>query len=236
MPFRSSTIAERRKFYREEFSLSAVKRWFRDCALTLPQICALDAGTETNIILNPALKNTLLYFPFEELRQKIKQYAPEDIYYDRAYYADPLRILATLRFQKALSQELVFDVDADNIPCRYHNRKKICEHCIAQVYKAALAIIDNLKHRFKTIALVYSGRGFHIHVLDREAFFLSHDERRRLTQNFSRYPIDPWVSEGKIHLIRMPYSLNALVSRRVTPLGTKNIFIENKTIPRFLAV
>jgi DNA primase catalytic subunit len=96
-----------------------------------------------------------------------------------------------------------------------------------------------LKKKFDSIGFVYSGRGMHVHVFDKDAFKLRVTERQKINQSAMRFGIDPWVSRGYIRLMRLPYSLNGLVSRIVTPLSFKNIEnfnpIKNKKIlPKFL--
>jgi DNA primase catalytic subunit len=237
-PLRYSTLEEREKFYRDEFDINKVKEWFKKKRGVLPQLCALDAGSESGIILDKKLKNSMLYFPFSELKKKVIEYIPEDVYYDRNIYKNPNQILKTLNFRntKYLSQDLIFDVDADNIPCdlcKHKDKFKVCSKCIHKSYINAVKIKEHLQKKFKRIILIYSGRGFHVQVFDSKAFTLSVREREDFNRQFEKYAIDPWVSRGYIRLIRMPYSLNGLVSRKVTPL-TNSKFYEDKTIPNFL--
>ena len=228
-PFRSSTLAEREEFYKSEFSISKVKLWFKKTGRKLPQICAIDAGTETGIILDKKNKNKMLYFEFKDLKAKIMQYLPEDVYYDRNVYKNPKAIINTLNFNNYLSQELAFDIDIDNM------NKKVSNESVKKAYTLALKMEKELKerYRFKNMQIVYSGRGFHIHVFDKQASTLTIIEREKIIKSFSKYPIDPWVSRDFIRLIRMPYSLNSLVSRKVIPVENKKFNLE-KAIPRFL--
>ncbi len=51
--------------------------------------------------------------------------------------------------------------------------------------------------------------------------------------------MDEWVPSGGMRLIRLPYSLNGLVSRTVIPLAKNELGIfdpitDERTIPRFL--
>ena len=62
-PFKTATLAERESFYEKEFSIKKIKRWFNN---KKPQLCAIDAGTDTNIIKNKSWNNTLFYFYFDE--------------------------------------------------------------------------------------------------------------------------------------------------------------------------
>ncbi len=234
--FRVASLEERKEFYEKEFDLEKVKRWFRKNGMRYPQICAVDAGSESGIIVNKRLKDIMLYIPFSELKSKIKKYIPEDIYYDRNVYENPERVLQTLRFHDWTLQELVFDVDADNIVCDHGVIRDVCLDCLSKARWWALKIKEILKERFdfSRIVLVYSGRGFHVHVLDKRAFLLTKRERRALSERFAGFPIDPWVSRGFISLIRLPYSLHGVVSKVVSPLGSGTGFSIKKTIPRFI--
>lgn len=232
--FRNAELKERKEFYEKEFSVSKAKKWFSKNKIKLPSICAVDAGTETGIIIDKKYRNQMLYFPFFKLEEKIKKYLPEDIYYDRNSYRSPKEAIETLNFGKPISQELVFDIDSDNILCNHHKKGEVCKVCLNKAYRYTIKMKNALEKDFKKVLLVYSGRGFHIHVLDKKAFFMKFKERRILNEKFSRFPIDPWVSGGNIRLIRMPYTLNALVSRIVTPINVKIGFKERETIPKFL--
>ena len=70
--YRPSTISEREEFYTKEFSMKKVKAWFKKNHLPTPQICALDAGTDTGIILEKKHKGNMLYFKFKDIKKKIK--------------------------------------------------------------------------------------------------------------------------------------------------------------------
>ena len=234
--FRVSTLDERRNFYNKEFSIKKLRDWFTKNNLRFPQLCALDAGTETKIIIDKKLKNNMYYFPFKELKKQIAKYIPEDIYYDRNLYLNPDKILNNLNFNERIAQELVFDVDSDNFKCGFHGDGKVCRNCLEKAFRSAVRLKSALRKKgFMKIEILYSGRGFHVHVLDNKAFYLTNEKRRRLSIKFSKYGIDEWVSNGDIHLIRMPYSLNSLVSKIVIPLkknSIKDLF--EKSNPKFL--
>ena len=236
MEFRISTLSERKEFYDREFSVAKVKAWFRKNNLQLPQLCSVDAGSESGIILDKKNKNTMLYFKFSELQKKIRKYLPEDIYYDRNRYKNPDKILKTLEFNNLnnrVSEELVFDIDIDNLGLKGKN--KLNDPNLKKLYEIALKMRKELLNMgFKKIGIVYSGRGFHVHVFDKKASLLSVKQRDELNKKLINYPIDPWVSRGYIRLIRMPYSLHGLVSRAVTPLNVNKGFEIKKMIPRFL--
>ncbi|MBS3091578.1 hypothetical protein J4217_03980 [Candidatus Pacearchaeota archaeon] len=226
--FRPSTLEEREAFYRKEFDINKVKRWFKKNGMKLPQICALDAGTDTGIIKNPKLKGEMIYFLFSELKGKIKEYVPEDVYYDRGRYKHAWQKLRHLNKKSWTEQEIVFDVDSDNIS----KCDKLNGRCLSTAYSYAKNMKNALKKYFKEMKMVYSGRGFHIHILDKKAYMMNKHERKEFTAKFRRFPIDLWVSQGNIELIRLPYSLNSLVSRKVTPINKK--FRAKEAIPDFL--
>lgn len=227
--FRASTIEERKRFYEKEFSIEKIKKWFKENKMPLPQICAIDAGSETDILINKKYKNFMLYFEFKDLKKKIKKYLPEDLYYDRNIYENPKKVLDSLNFKKYSMQELVFDVDSNNIKCNHC--EEVCEKCLKKAYIYSLKIKKMLEKKFKRVIMVYSGRGFHLHVLDIKAYNLTLKERKKISEEFSNFPIDPWVSRGYIRLIRMPFSLHGEVSRVVVPV--KNNW-QKKAIPNFL--
>lgn len=232
--FRPATLKEREEFYEKEFSLKKVIAWFKKSGRKLPQLCAVDAGSDTRIIKNPDWKDELLYFPFRELKKKLKKYLPEDVYYDRSLFENPNEVLRTLNFDDWTRQELAFDIDVDNFECDCHPRKKVCDKCIKKAYFWALKMKRELEKHFKKIEISYSGRGFHVHVLDAEAYFISKSERSELSERMSNFPIDIWVSSGNIRLMRLPYSLHGVVSRIAIPVNTKIGFKIKQTIPRFL--
>ena len=229
--FRASSLNERKEFYEKEFNVNKIKNWFKSNGMRIPQLCAVDAGTETGIIADKKLKNELLYFPFRNLIKKIKRYVPEDVYYCRNIYENPDKILRTMKFGNWKKQEIVFDIDADNIKCKC-TKGKVCDKCINIALTWTKKMSKRLKKYFNKIKIVYSGRGFHIHIFDKSAFSLSFKKREEVVRKFSNFPIDPWVSMGYIDLIRMPYSLNGLVSRKVIPINEK--FDRKSAIPRFL--
>lgn len=230
--FRPASLNEREEFYKKEFKIRGVKSWFKINDMNVPQLCAIDAGTDTKTIKNKKWKGIMFYFPFNELMNKIKKYTPEDVYYDRNVYQNPKRALQNLNNKKWKEQELVFDIDSDNIICD-HKKGKTYDECIKKAYRFALELDKELKKYFDKTEMVYSGRGFHIHVLDKKAFQMSKEEREKFVSKFKKYPIDQWVSAGNIELVRLPFSLNSLVSRKVIPLY-KNKFNKNKTIPKFM--
>ncbi len=228
--FRPSTLKERQSYYRNEFCMEKAMAWFKKNRLPLPQLYAVDMGTETKIIKNKAKLGKMISLRPHNLKQKLVNYLPEDVYYDRNRYNDVEDVLKKLNFKKIFDdenfkgQQLAFDIDPENIKCSCKPKfPHFCSKCMLKAVKNALKAAELLDAHFKKIGLVYSGRGMHVHVFDKSAFKLSIKEREGLNKMLKGYGIDPWVSRGKIRLIRLPYSLNSLVSRIVLPLKREEI-------------
>lgn len=230
---RYSTLEERRKFYEEEFDLKKLEPWLWNGRSSENTAFAMIIGRHTGIYLEEykKIKNDVViideYRNLEEVKEYILQYLPESVYYDRNIYSNLAR-------KKIAAQELAFDVDPENVPCPYHGdiEKKMKERqglgfCMLEfnaVKKATLALYQDLKERFHDIRAVYSGRGFHLHVFDEEAYCMKKEKREKIAEEFGRkYPIDEWVTRGGSRLIRLPYSLHGMVSRICLPLEIREI-------------
>src|SRR3989344_3705034 len=246
--FKQSSLKDRKEFYEKEFDLKKVASWLKLLPYK-PQFFVIDEGTETKIIKDKNKIKKLLFFKpnltLKELKNKLIKYLPEDVYYDRNIYKNPYKCLKNFNFQNAFSsknfigQELAFDVDPENIKCPDCGKKffpKYCKTCINLSLQYGLKLYKELKKQFNNIKIVYSGRGCHVHVLDKKAYKLTLEERNSLNKKLLGYKIDPWVSYGKIRLIRLPYSLNALNSRITIPIKIKEIknFNNEDHKPRFL--
>ncbi len=236
---RISSLRERKEFYEKEFNEKKAKSWLN---FVNRDVVVLDLGSDSGIYkkgTRPRDKKSMLYFEKkkikQELRKKLLSYLPEDAYYDRNIYDTKGKII---------SQELIFDLDPENIECEncanYKNIYSFCPDCFNEVKRQTAKLYKELSKKFRRLKIVYSGRGFHIHVIDKKAYIMSFKERKKLTKSLLKkgYAIDEWVSEGNIDLVRLPYSLHGLVSRIVTPLTLaqlKNITLESHKInPEFL--
>lgn len=236
---RFSSLEDRRSFYAREFSTKKVAKWLGGRQNT---VFALIVGRHTGIYppeYEKIKKNTVVVDnckDLEDLREYILQYLPEGVYYDRNLYED---INACEKCGKSyrdcwdcegfLGQELAFDVDPENIRCPWHGsvREKMkrgqglsfCMHEFNAAKRQALALYRELEKEYEKLKVVYSGRGFHIHVGDERARGMGRKERKKVARKMMmRYAIDEWVTSGEMRLIRLPYSLNGLVSRICLPL------------------
>jgi DNA primase catalytic subunit len=244
---RYTTLEERKQFYTQEFSLPKVQKWLElhigkvKFAAVIgrhtkiyPEKYREDAGT--TIIIDQ-------YEGLDELQDYLIEFLPEAVYYDRNVYDAN---------DHKTGQELAFDLDPENITCpihgtladkmRRHQGLAFCELELELVREQALSLYEHLEAQFSNMKIVYSGRGFHIHVFDPQVYALSTNERRQIAQNVKEkgFKIDEWVTAGNMRLIRLPYSLHGLVSRVVVPVKKNEIdrfdpVHDKRCLPKFLS-
>ena len=180
------------------------------------------------------------YDGLNDLQKYCEEYKPESVYYDRNVYRnwkdarDGSKDIA--RLGQTFGQQLAFDVDPENFECPIHGSLEnklnkhqglsFCRFELQLAQEQAVELSNELSKQFTEIRVVFSGRGFHIHVLDEDTFFWSRRKRLALVRSLTRrgYLMDEWVSSGHTRLIRLPYSLNGLVSRVVTPLEKDELY------------
>ncbi|MEW6070443.1 MAG: DNA primase [Candidatus Thermoplasmatota archaeon] len=191
---RFATLDERKRFYEKEFGVNNLKKWL-DGKLKNTVFTAI-VGRHTNIYLEKyrKIKNNTIVIDnirdLEHLRKYLLQYLPESAYYDRGVYEN-LEICRSCKiaYRKCweckhfLGQELAFDLDPENIKCPYHGDyakkmklKKGLSFCMYEfnvVRKQALELYEELIKNYSKLKITYSGRGYHIHVLDEDAYKLT---------------------------------------------------------------
>lgn len=244
---RYSKLAERREFYQKEFSVDRLKEWvehWNDCSTVrfavvigrhthiFPKKYAEDAST--TIIIDE-------YNDLDDVLTQIVEFLPESAYYDRDVY----------RGRGTVGQELAFDLDPENLTCPIHGtladkmkRRQglaFCKLELKMVREETVRLYQELEKRFSNLRVVYSGRGFHIHVFDKEPFTWKRRQRRALALELKQkgFLIDEWVTTGGMRLIRLPYSLHGMVSRVVLPLdidelGRFDPITDVRCLPKFL--
>jgi len=243
---RPSTLEERKEFYLREFSTEKVASWLTgrpgktEFAVIIgrhtkifPPEYAEDA--DTTIIIDE-------YKGLQDVRDQIVEFLPESSYYDRNCYDDK---------GAAIGQELAFDLDPENITCPIHGTLAdkmargqglgFCEIELGLVRAQTVGLYEHLSNQFTRMKIVYSGRGFHIHVFDLDAFDLSSKARLKLAEEVKTlgFEIDAWVTAGEMRLIRLPFSLHGMVSRIAVPLEKNEVEKFNpiqdaRCIPAFL--
>jgi len=257
---RPASLDERTEFYRREFKLKKVASWLKDYP---PMVFSVIIGRYTQIFPREYARvkdNTIIIYDYADLADLLDyiiQYRPESVYYDRSIYRD--RKSCELCGKKKpdcwscegfVGQELAFDLDVENVYCPLHGEPEervrandyvsFCEYELQLIKEKTVELFDELRSEYSKVSVVYSGRGYHIHVRDRRAFMMSRKERKEFAKQIGKsYPIDEWVTEGESHLIRLPFSLNGLVSRIVLPLEEKQLahfdpVTDGRCTPRFI--
>jgi DNA primase catalytic subunit len=245
---RYSTLRERREFYQKEFHVAKLTEWFRNWNLEDRVKFAVIIGRHTQIFpeeFEGDASTTIIideYKDLADLKRQILDFSPESSYYDRNVYG---------KNQRIVGQELAFDLDPENLTCPIHGtlaekmkRRQglaFCEIELNMVKQETVKLYEELSKRFSRMRVVYSGRGFHIHVFDAEPFRWKRRQRKALALELRRkgYLIDEWVTTGGMRLIRLPYSLHGMVSRIVTPININELdgfdpVSDERCLPKFL--
>jgi len=243
---RYSTLKERGKFYREEFDPKVVDTWLK--GMMKRPVFAVIIGRHTKIYpkkYREDASTTILideYSDLNDVRAQILEFLPESVYYDRNVYDEE---------GNALGQEMAFDLDPENLTCPIHGSLKdkmkrhqglsFCELELRMVRDETVKLYEVLADMFSQIRIVYSGRGFHMHILDSDSFGWSYDERKKFALDLKNkgFLIDDWVTSGEMRLIRLPFSLHGMVSRIASPLRIDELAVfdpirDDRCIPRFL--
>jgi len=236
----AASLGDRRHFYSRSMDYRASAGWV--ARAPGERVYALILGRHSGVYPRRfrSLKNVPLLVEdardVSDLRPYLLKYLPEGVYYDRNLYSSVeaarragLDYAHAWRSRFFLGQELAFDLDPENVDCpihgdvvakmRRHQGLSFCDWEFEEVRRQAVSLYDELSADWSHLAPVYSGRGFHIHVLDADAYRLTKTERTRIASRIAeRYAIDEWVTSGEMRLIRLPYSLHGMVSRVVVPL------------------
>ena len=103
-----------------------------------------------------------MFFGTRPLKRFLRTKAPFAAYISVAFYASPRNRGG---WEKA---EYIFDIDAKDLPIRSCTCDGVCEICLGEALERVNIMLDTLKGDLglKNIHLIYSGRGFHIRILD----------------------------------------------------------------------
>jgi DNA primase catalytic subunit len=235
---RLSALGERQQFY-ESFNLKKSRSW-----VGRKLVFAVIIGRHSAIYPAEYVKDKdepLIidnYHTLKDVHIQILKFLPEGVYYDRNYYKD-FSLCHSYDLRKAwtwdnfLGQQLAFDLDPENVDCPIHGPSQerlakgwglgFCETAFKITSTNTVQLYDELKKNYTDVRIVFSGRGFHIHVFDKDTKILTRKERKAIASRYQKYGIDPWVTNGEMRLIRLPYSLNGLSSRVVLPLTVSEV-------------
>ncbi len=233
---RPSSLDEREEFYDHEFDVRSVSRWIGDRRRTLK--FAMIPGRRSGIVVSRHAKdkdNVVIIDDWHragDIRSYCLDYLPEGLYYDRNRYVDISKCAGCVRRRGSCfgcdnfdGQQLAFDLDPENVDCPYHGhigdkmqRDRGISFCMTEfksVRRQAAELAAELMEDYEDVSTVFSGRGFHVVVEDESAYSLSKKQRVDLARRIGkRYDIDEWVTTGGSRLMRLPHSLNGLVSRK----------------------
>jgi len=245
---RYATLKERKEFYRNDFDANRLKDWFADWNQNSMVKFAVIIGRHTHIFPKKYEENastTIIideYKDLDDVKSQILEFVPESVYYDRNVYDKKERVVG---------QELAFDLDPENLTCpihgtladkmRRHQGLAFCELELNMVKEETRKLYEELEKKFSQLRVVYSGRGFHIHVFDKEPFTWKRKQRQVLAKELKKkgFLIDEWVTTGGMRLIRLPHSLHGMVSRVVLPIKATELtkfdpIRDTRVIPKFL--
>jgi DNA primase small subunit len=197
---------ERKKYYREEWDIKQVPDFIAH------SIQEREFGFD-HVGRGPNDRYKVFRTP-DLLKRFLKVRTPFAAYCSVAFYDKPRRR------DKWTKAELVFDVDAKDIPIRTCECTSVCEICLNEAREIVCGIIDNLKEDLglKNIHVIYSGRGYHIRVLDNDIMGIDSDVRSQIV----KYLVGAEVPENE-------YSVNnekVSYEHFVIPFGYPNVFTE----------
>ncbi|NOZ76665.1 MAG: DNA primase catalytic subunit PriS, partial [Euryarchaeota archaeon] len=155
VPFRPATIEERRRYYREEWSVDEVPGFILD-TLSRREFGFDHDGQ------GPRDRYNVFTTP-EALETYLKDRAPFAAYSSVSLYKNPA---ARKGWEKA---ELIFDIDAKDLPVKNCcGEGEVCRVCLERARQLVIKLDRTLKEELclEDINYVYSGRGYHIRILD----------------------------------------------------------------------
>ena len=166
--FKTATPEERRIYYKEEWDVNQVPDFILD-RLENREFGFDHFGRGPN-------DRYKVYNSPNYLKRFLRSKTPFAAYCSVAFYEKPRKR------DEWIKSELVFDVDAKDIPIRTCNCNNVCEICLNEAKEIVGSIIDTLKGDLglNNIHLIYSGRGYHIRVLDDSVMELDSDVRSQV--------------------------------------------------------
>jgi DNA primase small subunit len=171
-----ATPQERRLYYSEEWRPSDIPSFLRD-SLMYREFGFDHDGRGPRDRYNE-------FNDTETLAKFLREKAPYSAYSSVSYYENPGNREG---YQKA---ELVFDIDAKDLPptlkkcCEVG---QVCEKCLetAKIYILSLKDIFEGDFGINNLFFIYSGRGYHLRILDPDAMEFSEVERGYLVDYLS---------------------------------------------------
>jgi DNA primase small subunit len=205
--FQEATPEDRKKYYTREWRIEKIPDFIRE------NIHLREFGFDHT---GQGPSDRYRFFRDEKLFTKFLRYrAPYAAYSSVALYDRPWKR------EGWISSELVFDVDAKDIPVRPCKCDNICEKCLDQAKEIVAMITDTLRDDLglQEIHIIYSGRGYHIRVLDPVVLKLDSEVRSQIL----RYVIGGDVPD--LSYTGLDGSIHGL-DHFMVPLGYPSVFTE----------
>ncbi len=195
---------ERRQYYREEWDVKNVPDFI------LKSLIQREFGFDH---MGRGPNDRYRVFQNTDYLRKFMRYrAPFAAYSSVAFYQKPRRRDGWIK------AELVFDVDAKDIPIRTCECDNVCEICLTQAKDIVHGLVDTLKGDLglSDIHVVYSGRGYHIRVQDDQVTGSDSDVRSQVV----KYLVGSDVPRSEYSLGGMKYNLEHFT----IPFGYPQVF------------
>ena len=198
---------ERRRYYREEWDVKDIPEFISN------SIIKREFGFDH---MGRGPNDRYRVFRSMDLLRKFLRYrAPFAAYSSVAFYNKPRRREGWIK------SELVFDVDAKDIPIRECGCAGVCEICLEQAREIVCNIMDTLKGDLglKNIHVIYSGRGYHLRVFDEEVMGLDSDVRGQIVQYIigAEVPRNEYAQDGityKLEHFTIPFGYPKVFTER----------------------
>ena len=165
-----SSKREQQRYYRSEWSSSELPRFISEGIESREFAFDHDGNGPSdryNVIRSP-----------DDLQRYLSSRAPFSAYCSVAFYKEPDRRGGIFR------TELAFDIDAKDLSVRVCDclPGEVCATCLNDSKLLALEYMDCLKGdlALKEIYLIYSGRGYHIRILDPGISMITSSDRRKI--------------------------------------------------------
>ncbi|MFA0834483.1 MAG: DNA primase catalytic subunit PriS [Methanobacterium formicicum] len=208
MELKAATPNERRQYYREEWNVKDVPDFILN-TLTQREFGFDHMGRGPN-------DRYRVFQDSDYLRKFMRVRTPFAAYSSVAFYHKPRRRDGWIK------AEVVFDVDAKDIPIRSCGCDNVCEICLGQAKGIVQGLVDTLKGDLglKNIHVVYSGRGYHIRVLDDMVMGMDSDVRSQIVKYLvgSEVPRSEYSSHGmkyKLEHFTIPFGYPQVFTQQV---------------------
>ncbi len=186
-----ATITERRRYYREEWNLKELPDFIKY------SIEKREFGFD-HVGRGPSDRYRV-FRSADMLRRFLVYRAPYAAYCSVAFYEKPRRRDGWIK------SELVFDVDAKDLPIKTCSCDEVCEVCLDEAREIVCDLKETLEGDLglRDIYTIYSGRGYHIRCLDEAVMEIDSDVRSQVL----KYIVGADVPKGKYEAGGIPYDL-----------------------------